>query len=180
MLNIKHVASAILGSSSGLLIGLAVASAGGLKDYGSPPEDTKAWVVFSGVDAAKDSYYTYQGVVVALNRDIGKDGFVLRLYGSHADYEYDTTNALAAPIKIDGDGWQGDAMLGYKVSRGHWWASAMVGIDWQSHGLTPLDVSNRVQGTEVGVKVAIDFATLRDQSPIYIAASGNYSTAFDS
>lgn len=161
-------------------MGLTGAAAGGAKDYGAPPDDAKAWVFFSGVDAAKDSYYTYQGVVVALNRDIGKDGFVLRLYGSHVDYQYDTTNGVGAPLKIDGDGWQGDAMIGYKISRGHWWASAMVGIDWQSHGLTPFDPGSLVRGTEVGFKTALDFATLRDKGPIYLAASGNYSTAFDS
>ncbi len=128
----------------------------------------------------KDASYSYQGVIVALNRDIGADGFVLRVYGSHTDYEYDTTNALGAPITVDGDAWQADAMIGYKISRGHWWAAAFVGIDYQSHDLTPDDLTNRVRGSEVGAKIAVDFATLRDQGPIYAAASANYSTAFDS
>lgn len=161
---------------AGLTLTAASALAGGPDHQAGP--DTKAWVVFSGYDTVKDASYSYQGVVVALNRDIGADGFVIRVYGSHTDYKYDTT--IGVPVTVNGDAWQGDAMIGYKISRGHWWAAAYAGIDYQTHELTPNDLSNRVRGSEVGAKVAVDFATLRDQGPIYAAASANYSTAFES
>lgn len=179
MLNSKASALRVLGAAAGLSLMAGTAFAGGLEKHTAGP-DAKAWVVFSGYDMVKDANYSYQGVIVALNRDIGADGFVLRVYGSNTGYEYDTTNALGAPITVDGDAWQADAMIGYKISRGHWWAAAFVGVDWQSHDLTPDDLTARVRGTEVGVKVAVDFATLRNQGPVYAAASANYSTAFDS
>jgi len=171
-------AGALIGSS--LMIGAA--SAQSVKDdFAAPAGGTKAWVLFSGFDAVSDASYAFQGLVVALNRDIGRDGFVLRVYGSHVDYEYNTSGVPGG--KVDGDGWQGDAMIGYKVSRGNIWAAAYIGVDYQNYDLTPRDPSATVEGTEWGFKVAADVATLRGvdaTSPLYFSLSGNYSTAFDS
>ena len=165
-------------------ISIGAASAGGsvaggsVKDDFGPAPGTKAWVLFSGFDMVTDASYSFQGLVVALNRDIGRDGFVLRLYGSHVDYEYDTP---AVPNGVvDGDGWQGDAMIGYKVTRGNIWAAAFIGVDYQDHDLTPDDLANPVRGSEVGFKIAADIASLRYGSPLYFSLGGNYSTAFDS
>ena len=71
-------------------------------------------------------------------------------------------------------------MIGYKISRGHIWAAAYIGVDYQSYDLTPDDLSSPVRGSEVGFKVAADVATLRTGSPLYFSLSGLYSTAFDS
>ncbi len=147
----------------------------GLKDTGPLPAAAKSIVLFSGFDTAKDSEYFYQGAIVALNRDIGRDGFQLRAYGSHVDYQYDNGGT-----RTDGDGWQGDAMIGYKIGLGRLWAAAFIGIDYQKHQLTPDDLSNPVRGSEVGFKVAADIASLRSEGPIYFSLSGNYSTAFES
>lgn len=175
------VAGALLASA----MSIGAASAGGSvtggsvkDDYFGPAPGTKAFVLFSGFDMVTDASYSFQGLIVALNRDIGKDGFMLRLYGGHVDYEYDT---VAVPNgKVDGDGWQGDAMIGYKISRGNIWAAAYIGIDYQDHDLTPDDPANPVRGSEVGFKVAADIASLRTGSPLYFSLNGQYSTAFDS
>lgn len=132
-------------------------------------------VLFSGFDAVKDANYTFYGAILALNRDIGRDGFVLRAYGSHVDYEYDNGGTNTA-----GTGWQGDVMIGYKVSSGRVWAAGYVGVDYQTFKLTPDDLTSKVRGSEVGFKVAGDVASLRTEGPFYFSLSGNYSTAFDS
>lgn len=168
----------VFGAVAGLGLGISGAAANGLKDSYAAPAGTKGWVLFSGFDAVKDANYAFQGVIVAANRDISRDGIVFRLYGGHVDYEYDTTGVPGGVV--DGDGWQGDAMIGYKIGRGHWWAAAYVGVDYQNHDLTPDDTSNSVRGSEVGFKVAADVATLRHGTPLYFALSGQYSTAFDS
>ncbi len=159
-------------AGAALIASATASSAGGPSDG---PPDAKSWVFFSGFDIVKDAQYTYTGAIVALNRDFGKDGFLLRLYGSNVGYEYDS-----GATRIDGDGWQGDVMLGYKFSRDHWWAAGFVGVDWQHHDLTPNDFSNKVRGSEVGFKVAADWSTIRGQSPLFASLNGNYSTAFDS
>jgi hypothetical protein len=168
----------LVGALAGLALSAAPAVAGGAKGgYASAPPayDTKAWVLFSGFDAVEDAAYAFQGVIYSFNRDISRDGFVLRVYGSHVDYEYDNGG-----VRTDGDGWQGDVMIGYKFNRGHWWAAGYIGVDYQDHDLTPDDPDNPVRGTEWGFKVAADIATLRHGSPLYFGLSGQYSTAFDS
>jgi hypothetical protein len=174
----KKKASAVLGALVGVVLGVGGAAAGGLKDDYSAAGGTKGWVAFSGFDVVQDASYMFQGVVVSFNRDIGRDGFLLRVYGGHVDYQYDDVSVTGG--EIDGDGWQGDVMIGYKIGRGHLWAAAYLGVDYQDHDLTPDDLDNPVRGSEVGFKAAADIATLRQGTPLYFALSGQYSTAFDS
>lgn len=153
----------------------AFADGGPRGSYTPTTSNTSSMVYFSGFDTVKDANYMFQGAILALNRDIGRDGFVLRAYGSHVDYEYSN-----AGVPTSGTGWQGDVMLGYKASAGRVWAAGYVGVDYQSFKLTPDDPASRVRGSEVGLKVAGDVASLRNEGPIYFALSGNYSTAFNS
>jgi hypothetical protein len=48
----------------------------------------QAYEVDAGFDTAPQSLYWYKEAIVALNRDIGKSGFLMRLYGSLAIYNY--------------------------------------------------------------------------------------------
>ena len=126
-------------------------------------------VFFSGVDVVDGAEYFYDGVIVALNRDLSRDGWMLRAYGSRVDY--DSGND-------EGRGWQGDIMLGYKFTRGPIWGSIFVGADYQNFH-NPPNTDSEVDGTEWGFKVAGDLSTAYG-SPIYANLSGSYSTAFDS
>jgi hypothetical protein len=175
---LTHGWNIALGAAAALVLGVSGAAANGLKDRYQVAPDAKAWVAFSGFDAVKDASYAFQGIILSANRDISRDGVVFRLYGSHTDYEYDTEGVPGG--RVDGDAWQGDAMVGYKISRGLWWAAGYIGVDYQDHDLTPDDLENPVSGSEVGFKVAADVATLRQGTPLYFALNGQYSTAFDS
>ena len=124
-------------------------------------------VVFSGVDATDGATYFYDGIIIALNRDLSRDGWLVRAYGSRVDFD---------STPRDGRGWQGDVMLGYKFTRGPIWGSIFVGADYQNFTDDPTSL---VSGHEVGFKVAGDLTTAYG-SPIYANLSGNYSTAFDS
>ncbi len=148
---------------------IAPANAG---DMGPAPMPAPAprGVFFSGVDTIVGSTYAYDGVVVALNGDLTRDGFMVRLYGSYVQYDLDVGH---------GTGWQGDAMIGYKFSRGPVWGSIFIGVDSQDYDLSPDDPTSRVRGNETGFKVAGDLSTAYG-SPIYASIAGNYSTAFDS
>lgn len=126
-------------------------------------------VVFSGVDTVVGSTYYYDGLIVAFNGDLSRDGFLFRAYGARVDYDRSPG---------DGRGLQGDVMLGYKFSRGAMWGSIFVGVDFQDFRLRPDDPTDEVRGSEVGVKVAGDISTAYG-SPIYAALAGSYSSAFD-
>lgn len=162
-----------------LLMFAAPASADGPRRSGPSSTVTTATtqsiVTFSGYDQARDSSYFFQGVQVALNGDIGRDGFMLRAYGSQVDYDY-----LNGAVPTHGLGRQGELMIGYKASHGNIWGAAFIGVDHQNHKLTPDDPANRVRGAETGLKVVGDLASLRNTGPLYFALSGMYSTAFDS
>ena len=159
------------------LVGAGSASADGMRRNGanSSTSTTQSVVTFSGYDQARDSSYFFQGVQVALNGDIGRDGFMVRFYGSQVDYDY-----LNGTTPTHGMGRQGEFMIGYKASRGNIWGAAFVGVDHQNHKLTPNDHTNSVRGSETGLKVVGDLASLREVGPVYFALSGMYSTAFDS
>ena len=146
---------------------IASASAG---DVGSGPGAPPRAVFFSGADTVQGSFYTYDGVIVALNGDLARDGFMLRLYGSYVRYDLDPGH---------GTGWQGDAMIGYKFTRGPVWGSIFIGVDSQDYDLKPDDPTAQVRGQETGFKVAGHLSTAYG-SPFYAAIEGNYSTAFDS
>jgi hypothetical protein len=127
-------------------------------------------VWFGGVDVVTGATYTFDGVIVAFNRDISKDGWALRAYGSRVDFDQDPG---------DGRGWQGDLMLGYLFNRGAFSGGVYLGADYQNYKLSPDDPTTSVRGTEWGFKVAGDVAT-SDDRPLYFALAGSYSTAFDS
>jgi hypothetical protein len=160
---------------SGLRALVAIAAAAfaliapaGAGDMGS--SQPQRGVYFSGLDAVEGSLYTYSGIIVARNGDLSRDGVQFRLYGSWVDFDLNPG---------DGRGLQGDAMIGYKFSRGPMWGSIFVGVDVQDFDLSPDDPTAIVRGTETGFKVSGDLATAYG-SPIYASIAGSYSTAFDS
>jgi hypothetical protein len=160
------------------LAGVLFSSTVGLHAPKAEAEEVPEAVVFwSGVDFGKDSSYIYDGLIVAMNRDISKDGFLLRFSGSLAQYEYLTISVPGG--KVDGDQWQADAMIGYQFVRGHTNFHAFVGVDYKDIRLSPDDVTAVVRGTETGVKVAARLE-VNDPSPVYFSLAGEYSTAFNS
>ena len=105
----------------------------------------------AGFDVAPQSLYWYSETVVALSRDMSKSGFLLRMYGSLAIYEYAAPAGIGS--NIDGELWQFDLMPGYQFVRGSETFGGHVGLDLQDLQLDPDDRSNPVRGTAAGVKV---------------------------
>lgn len=165
----KHVLAIIGGALVAASLAGGSAVAGG-DDTASRPDST---VVYSGYDFSRRAYYSYLGVEHALNRDLGKDGFVLRAYGSFLHYEY-----VNNWVTVTGEAWQGDAMVGYHRDFGHFGASVFIGLDYQDYKLSPDDPTARVRGSEVGFKIAADLETDESQR-LYFGLNGAYSTAFD-
>ena len=163
----KHLRTALLACVAAAGLSTTATWAGSLKD--TPTTDTQRGVYFSGYDVVEGARYAFAGMVLALNNDISRDGWALRLYGSRVDFDLDPG---------DGRGWQGDVMLGYRFVRKHMYGGIYVGGDYQNYRLSPDDPTAKVRGTEVGVKVAAELATSKEL-PYYFALNGNYSTAFD-
>jgi cellulose biosynthesis protein BcsS len=151
------------------------ASADGLPGAVKSDETVYSHMIFSGGEVVKNSWESYTGTIIALNRDLSKEGVLIRFMGSYGRYEYDTTSSF------DGRMWQGDAMIGYQWVRDRVDAGVYVGVDVINHKIKPFDPNNPVSGHETGFKVAADIETksIEHNLPYYFALEGSYSTAFD-
>jgi hypothetical protein len=141
--------------------------------------------IFMGGEVARDSWEGYLGTVVALNRDLSKDGVLLRTMGTYGQYDYTVSNCFncgGTPTNFDGRVWQGDVMVGYQWVRQQFDMAIYAGLDMQNHRITPaaLATDNPVRGSEAGFKVVLDLESHRHTGqPLYYALEGAYSTAFD-
>jgi hypothetical protein len=158
-----------------VLMSLPVAAMadGGLKDGGNFETVVYSHMTFGAIDVSKDAWQSHSGIIVAFNRDLSKEGFLFRSYGSYGRYEYDVN---------DGREWQGDVMLGYQWVRDNVDISLSAGVDFINHKVRPFDPLNPVTGHETGFKVAgdIETRTFALNLPYYFLLDGDYSTAFES
>jgi hypothetical protein len=135
-----------------------------------------AYDVAAGFDAAPQSLYWYSEAISALNGDTGKDGALVRVYGSVAVYEYAATVGGGT---IDGTLWQLDLMPGYQWVRGGVTFGGFVGLDYQQSQLSPPDPTNAVRGTATGLKLEGHYYFDDEKQPFAASLVVEYSTAFD-
>ncbi len=131
---------------------------------------------FSGADWAKNSSSYYTGALISLQRNFGKDGFVLRVLGQYGDFEYDEITVPGG--QVDGDMHGGDVMIGYQFTRGFVTATIYIGVDYLDYDLSPDVPTEIIRGDEVGFKVAGDLET-STETPLFVSINGSYSTAFE-
>jgi hypothetical protein len=164
---------AAVGGLLALMLSTGAAFAEGLKDTyrdAGPPGRVDRGVWISGFDHQEDSYYVFSGITVALNGNIDRDGFALRVMGLYEDFDLDPGS---------GRTWQGDVMLGYLFNRRGYYGGVFAGLDVQDVRLRPDDPSADVRGTETGFKVA-GYVVSDRSLPHYFNLYGHYSTAFES
>ena len=138
--------------------------------------------IFTGGEIARDSWEGYLGSVVALNRDLSKEGVLLRTMGTFGRYDYTVNCPSCGPAieNFDGRVWQGDVMVGYQWVRQQFDMAVYAGLDIQNHRISPVHLENPVQGSETGFKVAFELESHRNAGmPLYYSIEGAYSTAFD-
>lgn len=171
-----------MSSKSGILAAAALAAApvgsawaGGAEAIvGAEPNPL---AIVSVYDLAKDAFASSTALYFALNRDLAREGVIVRLSGSMDSYSYDPHDF---PRDIDGDAWAVDAMLGYRWIRGDVASSLLLGAEHQDHDLSPDDPFNPVRGSETGFKVAFNVTKAPSAySPLYAELAASYSTAFD-
>lgn len=149
------------------------AKAGG--DYEVQEEFVHPYAIFAGVDVIQNTYESYVGLVYSFNRNLDKDGFMLRTMGSAGIFDYNNSGT-----PTDGKYLQGDIMLGYQVVRNATTLGIYIGADYQDYDLSPDDPTNQLRGSKTGFKAAVDYGFERYKvTPYHLAVRGSYSTAFD-
>lgn len=134
-------------------------------------DSTRYW---GGASWAEDAYYFYLGGTHALNGDLYKDGFLIRGGIGYGEYDYNTTAVVGNTV--DGDTIRIDAMVGYQKYFPTWRLTAYVGGDYDNHDLSPDDVNNPVDGTQLGLKGQLELVKQWDDKH-EINMTANASTA---
>jgi hypothetical protein len=188
-----------------VVVGLAIAAveicgmAPVLAQSIGPPADASqvryGWrEIYGGIDAARDQWLAYSGLTVApWSRDIYSDGWRLRLGGGYGRYGYDGIaprmncgtaglNEICASGKdsntqhFEIEHSYAEALLGYYLQLGRLTAKAFAGASMASEHHLNNDPSNRDDGTEYGVKGALElWLALSDES--WTSVDVSYSTA---
>jgi hypothetical protein len=145
---------------------------GDMKDGGYQP----TWIAtYSGSDFAKDSFYSYSGAIISLQRDLSRSGFVVQGFAGYGSYEYDSAGVPGG--RVDGDVTQLAAMVGYLFVRPGAALGLYVGADYHNYDLTPNDPFSAVNGDEIGLRVGGDIRMVGPRH--YFTLEGYYSTAFN-
>lgn len=190
--------AATLGVGVALSMPGHAADLGGMKGGYSPYVDTNGDVVYSivsvsGGEITNGAWESYTGAYFSFNRDFSRDGFFGRIYGSYGSYEdsaHGFIDSDPVTLKVDGDYWTGDLMLGYMWVRGGLDIAVMLGGEYQKRKSTwilsadgaPEETAGfRFTDHEWGFKVGASIETNgNDNRPIYFALEGSYSTAYES
>lgn len=114
-------------------------------------------VLFTGLDDRERSYYGYAGVVHAINGNIATDGFLFRAMGLYNPYSY--KSAVVAGGEVDGKMTAFDVLVGYQKIFPALTARLFVGLDYESHSLSPDNPLDSNRGHAYGVHVRGEIET---------------------
>lgn len=145
--------------------------------------------VFSGVDVASDQWLAYSGMTFALrSKDIYSDGWRLRVGGGYGRYSYDSVaphtdcgTARCNEEERTGQRFQvahsyAEVLLGYYLQLGRLTAKAFAGASMSSENHLKRDPNNHDDGTEFGVKGALELWLALDADS-WTSLDLSYSTA---
>jgi hypothetical protein len=161
-------------SAKSLAIAGGVVLAAAVAPSPAAAEDKLSTVAFLGVEGGPSSQVFYAGLIVALNGDLTRSGWLARGVTAHAWYDY-----VGGPGDVDGRVSLFDSMLGYQMLAASLRVSGFIGLEYQNHSLFPGDPGNPVSGGETGLKLVGDVSS-NGSGPWSFSLIGSYSTAFDS
>ena len=134
---------------------------------------------YAGADVTENAHFLYAGHVHAIDGDINKDGYLLRLGVGYGKYSYDTVASPNGEVEAD----LGTA----EIAVGYQWLceknptnrlSLYLGLNYEDHSLDFQDTNNVSRGDEIGAKVQGE-AQIALTEEITYSGLASYSTAFD-
>jgi hypothetical protein len=131
--------------------------------------------VFGGVDATKNSVFTWSGITAIPFAKIAEDGFRLRAMGGYGQYRYRTS--AVADGENTGTITSGELLAGNRTSFGTTVLTGYVGLDAKNYRLQDADPKNPESGSRIGIKAALELFT-RTAPVWFVTAYGNISSVF--
>jgi opacity protein-like surface antigen len=127
---------------------------------------------FTGIDVSKFSTSGWVGTLIAPSTDLDTSGARVWIVGEAGGYMYfDGATAFRGVYE------SGEVLAGYGFEGDNYSINLLAGPNAINHMVSPFDPTNRVQGTEGGVKVRAD-AYLTPNTATMSYTEGEYSTAF--
>jgi len=109
---------------------------------------------FAGADIASDSAFGWSGFTAAPIGFLEEDGWRVRVAGGGGRYRYRTGN-VAGGVN-EASVMSGELMAGYRFSIGGGSATVYAGAHVENQRLAAPDPGHAAQGTEAGIKVAVE------------------------
>lgn len=109
---------------------------------------------FAGTDIASDSAFGWSGLVAAPLGFLEENGWRVRIAGGGGRYRYRTGNVVGGVNQARV--MSGELLLGYRFSIGDGSATVYAGLHVENQRLAAPDPAHAAQGTEAGIKVAIE------------------------
>jgi len=130
------------------LIGSAAQAADGTVKAVAPVPDpqSRSLELFGGLSVISHSTYGYAGGVYAFNRNLDRNGWLLRIAGGYGRYDYYRTAGLNQGVDFQ----NGTVSIGYQAFLGTVRLSGYVGADVEHHDNN--DPLAEIEGTKWGVK----------------------------
>jgi hypothetical protein len=139
-------------------------------------DDGATFLLFSGGDLWRNGDFAYGGLLWSPG-GLDHEGFTLKAVMSGGLYRY-RSGALGG-TEVVGEEFAGQLMPGWRFKGDHLEVKAFVGLDTQSHRLSPDDPSSRLQGGDIGARAALDLWYEPTPDTMF-AADGSISTIVNS
>ena len=139
-------------------------------------DDGATFLLFSGGDLWRNGDFAYGGLLWSPD-GVDHEGFTLKAVMSGGYYRY-RSGALGGD-QVVGEEFVGQLLPGWRFKRDHLEVKVFVGLDVESHRLSPDDPSSRLQGGDIGARAAIDLWYEPTPDTMF-AADGAVSTIINS
>jgi hypothetical protein len=113
-------------------------------------QESQHFLLFSGADLWGNGGFAHGGLVWSPD-GIDREGFAAKFMMGAGQYRY-----LSGGIRTTGTFELADALPGWRFKRGTFELALFLGVELQSHHLSPDDFGNRVRGAHVGVRTGAD------------------------
>ena len=122
-----------------------------LTDFLSGGSKPERFLFFSGVDLWRNGLAGYDGMLLAPQGDLNKDGFLIRLFMSGNVERYDTpTQRFTTNI------FRASVLPGWRIKRGDIEIKVFAGPAVESHALKPGIPTDKLRGSHFGARVSTE------------------------
>lgn len=119
---------------------------------GDDPDDPTL-IVFSGRDIWRNGAFAYGGFLAAPG-GFEQDGFLFKVLLSAGVYRYRSQTVGQDVIGVEG---LTQLLPGWRIKRNDVEAKIFFGLDLERHKLWPDDPGNRLRGSDIGMRFALEF-----------------------